>query len=477
MQMVKKLSTRWLFLMIGILLIFMPYKSYGNNMLESVYIGEAEPSEDYFIYGDMYYPLYKVKGYPFISLETFKALQWHIQEEEGIYYIMPNEVLPNNANLQENLGEVKNVLNGSAYMAKAPVYCGNIRSYALVSHGQLLLPVEVLNGVYCLRYSDGSYWLEQDFQNELNLLQMSEIGILNQSDHVLQLRLIHLYWNGKSFDQVKEELLLEVGEEKKWTQNEDLETYYITTVVEEINEWSILEATKGMYGQQNEVVFKQYSDSIYLKQLQALFPRCYIKGQMNYSVGPLQEKQTVEIFRSEKHYYYVVKDEKGHKYQVPHGSVRIIGEQGGARWKVSEQAIEDFATLNHIESPTDYLIWTDLCRQRTYVLKKDGEKWKLQKNFVSSTGKANNPTPAGLYQVQYSIPYIGIQKGYRCKYALVFFRDYMFHSILFDKTGQYIKSGQYELGSKASHGCVRLSEKDSEWLYKHIPVKTTVWIR
>ena len=54
---------------------------------------------------------------------------------------------------------------------------------------------------------------------------------------------------------------------------------------------------------------------------------------------------------------------------------------------------------------------------------------------------------------------------------------YMYHSILFDKSGKYIKSGQYELGSKASHGCVRLSEKDSAWLYTHIPVNTTVWIR
>ena len=111
------------------------------------------------------------------------------------------------------------------------------------------------------------------------------------------------------------------------------------------------------------------------------------------------------------------------------------------------------------------------------MLKKQEERWQLEKRFICSTGKNINPTPQGIYEVQYTIPFIGMDKGYRCKNALVFYRDYMFHSILFDKTGTYIKSGQYDLGRKVSHGCVRLSEEDSLWLYQHIPVGSTVWIR
>ena len=75
------------------------------------------------------------------------------------------------------------------------------------------------------------------------------------------------------------------------------------------------------------------------------------------------------------------------------------------------------------------------------------------------------------------MPYFGLEKNFRCKNALVFFRNYMYHSILFDKSGTYIKSGQYDLGRRVSHGCIRLAEKDSAWLYQHIPVGTTVWIR
>lgn len=257
----------------------------------------------------------------------------------------------------------------------------------------------------------------------------------------------------------------------------DSKKVYITTVIEEINEWEVPEAEEGCYGQRETAIFKQYSESIYLNKLKTIFPSCVIEGQMLHAVGPLKEKEIVEVLRSEKHYYLLIKDEKGNQYQVPYNSVKIIGEKG-ARWgRATKTQIEDFATLSHVESATNYLLWTDLYRQRTYVLIKDKGRWKLEKEFICSTGKINNPTPTGFYEVQYMIPYIGVQKGYRCKYALVFFRDYMYHSVLFDKSGQYIKSGQYELGSKASHGCVRLTEKDSEWLYTHIPVKTKVWIR
>lgn len=51
----------------------------------------------------------------------------------------------------------------------------------------------------------------------------------------------------------------------------------------------------------------------------------------------------------------------------------------------------------------------------------------------------------------------------------------MYHSVLFDKSGTYVIKSQ--LGMQASSGCIRLSEKDSKWLYDYIPVGTTVWIQ
>ena len=447
-----------------------PRRIYAQNNFEVVYIGEVEQTNETYRHKENSYPLYKVKSQIFIAVDMLQNIGFQINEDEGIYYIQS----------LEPLAEVKwqhVPIEGSAYMAQYPIYCGNIRSYALKVNDRYLMPIEALQALGRLKYNHHVYWLEEDFQNELQLLTLNEEGIENNAEHIMKLVCKHIYWNGKAYEVIEEEIFLEVGEKKAWQLPNETKKVYVTTLVEEINEWKALEQLKISYGEQKESIFKAYSDAIYLRKLTTIFPPCIVEGQMKYAIGPLKEKEVVEVCRSEKRYYFSVKNQQGNKYQVPYQSVHVIGEKGARLPKVSKEAIEDFATLSGIQSATDYLIWTDLYRQRTYVLKKEMDKWHLEQSFICSTGKLNNPTPAGFYEVQYMIPYIGVQKGYRCKYALVFFRDYMYHSILFDKTGKYIKSGQYELGSKASHGCIRLSEKDSEWLYKHIPVKTTVWIR
>ncbi|MBE6022304.1 MAG: L,D-transpeptidase [Cellulosilyticum sp.] len=468
--MVKKIGIGWFIWLIGLFIISIPYPSYAIDRFEKVYIGQVESMQEVYKKQEVEYPLYQIKGQTFIAIKDLEAAGFKVRQEGGIPYIEDSDEMP-------VAPETITPITGSAYMAPFPVYCSNIRSYALNVADNTLIPIDGLKAMDQLKYSEGIFYLEKDFQDALKHIKIDEVGIKNLTDHIVKLKCQSLYWNGTEFERIEIDILLEAGENKEWDRSIDEKKLYVTTLIEEVNEWQIREAYTGSYGQENTRIFKQYSESIYLRELTMKFPPCIIEGQMKHAVGPFKEKDIVEIWRSEKRYYFSVKDYEGNKYQVPFESVHIIGEKGARIGKVSSQEIEDFATLSHVQSATDYLIWTDLYRQRTYVLKREGEKWQLEKSFICSTGKLVNPTPTGFYEVQYMIPYIGEQKGYRCKYALVFFRDYMYHSILFDKTGKYIKSGQYELGRKASHGCIRLSEKDSQWLYTHIPVKTTIWIR
>lgn len=468
MKMVKRISIKWKHWIIGMICLLIPYVCYAQSQFEKVYIDEVQKGEEILINKEDSYPLYHVKGQIYIPLSVLKNVGFRIRQQGNITYIDVDEAT------NENQGEHIE-LSGKVYMAKYPVYCGSIRSYALEVQDDLLIPFYALEALCSIKCSDNSYWFEENFLDAHKLLKMDEQGIENQTDHIMKLSCIHLYWNGEACEQSHETFILEAGERRAWQLV--AEPLYITTWVTQVNEWVIPEADKNTYGQCAEDIFKQYSESIYLGQLTKVFPEYCIEAQMLYPVGTLKEKEIVEVCRSEKRHYFWIKTKKGDKLQVPYGSIRIIGEKGARLTKVTPKEIEDFATLSHIGSPTGYLLWTDIYRQRTYVLKKEGNVWKLEQSFVCSTGKLNNPTPTGFYEVQYSIPYIGVEKGYRCKYALVFFRDYMYHSILFDRSGKYIKSGQYELGSKASHGCIRLSEKDSAWLYEHIPVKTTVWVR
>ena len=442
----------------------------AKNNFESVVIGTVEVGKEVFIYNQKSYPLYQVKGQLYVPISNLQQMSVRLENKDGILY------LDLDLEKQEEIEVVSIPIEGeTAMMSKLPVYCGNMRSYALMVKEEVLIPLNALKALWNIKYDEGAYWQASYLQNELQLVEIDEQGIENLTDHLMPIKCIHLYWNGKDYERIEEYLLLEANERKSWIINVDKQ--YITTVISEINELPVLELDDTYYGQSHLSTFRQYSQSIRLNQLERLFPQQVILAQMKYNIGPFKEKDIVELCRSEKHAYFWVKDETGHKYQVPYGSVRIIGEKGATLNKVTSDDIAEFATLSQIESPTDFLLWTDLYRQRTYVLRKEGAQWQFEKSFICSTGKNNNPTPTGFYEVQYMIPYIGVDKGYRCKYALVFFRDYMYHSILFDKSGQYVKSGQYELGSKASHGCVRLSEKDSAWLYKHIPVKTMVWIR
>ena len=51
----------------------------------------------------------------------------------------------------------------------------------------------------------------------------------------------------------------------------------------------------------------------------------------------------------------------------------------------------------------------------------------------------------------------------------------MFHSVLYSqKGGKVTQSSVNHLGSRASHGCVRLSVEDAKWIWNNCPANTTV---
>lgn len=98
--------------------------------------------------------------------------------------------------------------------------------------------------------------------------------------------------------------------------------------------------------------------------------------------------------------------------------------------------------------------------------------------IIVSTGKSNTPTPNGTFYTQNKGPFFSV--GYAsAKYFTSFkgWGKYMFHSILFDSKGkQVIASAAEKLGTKASHGCIRMPIHDAYWIYRNIPQGTKVII-
>ncbi len=142
--------------------------------------------------------------------------------------------------------------------------------------------------------------------------------------------------------------------------------------------------------------------------------------------------------------------------------------------RLSADEIEGYAIDMRFKSDTDYFVWVDIARQRTYVLKYD-EKGvlRLEKDIVCATGKNESPTTRGYFTISdRGESFYNARLGSGAKYWVRFNGSYLFHSIALNEDGS-VKDNT--LGVRRSDGCVRMSMEDIKWFYDNIPRGT--WVR
>jgi lipoprotein-anchoring transpeptidase ErfK/SrfK len=129
-----------------------------------------------------------------------------------------------------------------------------------------------------------------------------------------------------------------------------------------------------------------------------------------------------------------------------------------------------------VKASSTYKIKVSNAKQTVTVLDSNNQ---VVKSFICSTGLdgADTETPLGTYTVAergesfFSQTY---QQG--AYYWTQFYGDYLFHSVPFDKNRVIETAEAAKLGTKASHGCVRLTIENAKWIYDNIPRGTTVVI-
>lgn len=97
--------------------------------------------------------------------------------------------------------------------------------------------------------------------------------------------------------------------------------------------------------------------------------------------------------------------------------------------------------------------------------------------FSCSTGKSGSDTPSGTFTISdrgKSFYNPDVQEG--AYYWTRFKGAFLFHSLPFDSKEDMIPSEAEKLGTKASHGCVRLTLENAKWIYDNIPEGTKVII-
>lgn len=204
---------------------------------------------------------------------------------------------------------------------------------------------------------------------------------------------------------------------------------------------------------------------------------CALRSEPNYLAHTpvhLKKGTPVEVLadRSES-WYFVESADTGASGWLPAKSLSIREDATPVLPEMTAKDVEAFADIMNFPTVSGFFVWTDIARQKTHVLKKDGS-FTLIKTLKCSTGKFTSPTTRGFFTINGRG---GWFYSKRLKsggmYWVRFNGSYLFHSYAMDKN-KNVTDGV--LGERRSSGCVRLCTEDARWIYKNIPDGTSVLI-
>jgi lipoprotein-anchoring transpeptidase ErfK/SrfK len=107
---------------------------------------------------------------------------------------------------------------------------------------------------------------------------------------------------------------------------------------------------------------------------------------------------------------------------------------------------------------------------------------RLVREMITSSGldtTVDNTTPRGSFVIENRGPWFYNSKYKEgAKYWISFknWGEYLFHSVTMDASQRIIPEEAEKLGTKASHGCLRLSVEDAKWMFDHIRPGTKVHV-
>ena len=211
--------------------------------------------------------------------------------------------------------------------------------------------------------------------------------------------------------------------------------------------------------------------------VERFFPSYIYEGILKQDAEGLVSGTHVRLYEAESEKYYLVGGSKGARVRVPWEVIEPIPKNEPVLPSVDADKIALYAG-EHLSSKTDYILWVDLSRIRLYVLEYADEGWQVIRSLPCTVGDAAHPTPSGRFEISYKCASIGKESLYLCRYALCFYggKNNIFRRAhTFDWGGSEIIDGR--MGMRISHGCVRLRQEDSRWLYESIPIGSTVFIR
>ena len=218
----------------------------------------------------------------------------------------------------------------------------------------------------------------------------------------------------------------------------------------------------------------QKTQEISADAVELLFPAYRPTGVTLKALCGIPCGTVLELLSAESGVSYTVSFE-GREVTLPRSAIAPLPQKAPPLPTVGAREICLAAAAVAPESETPYLLWTDLWRLETYLLRREGGAWQLLRRIPCSAGDLLHPTPRGIFSVGAHRLSLGGGEGYLTVYALHICGDYLYHSVLLTPEGNDLSDGR--LGERISHGCIRHSVEDSRYLYRTVPDGTAVLIR
>lgn len=422
-------------------------------MSKTIRIGRIKASSEVVQIKDAALPIYECMEKQYVAVNDLKQLGAHVTWNPNTKVTLIYDFAQPAKN---NITFEKLEEGATAYLGRGLTYINYQEIPSIFVGNKTLIPVEWLSLI-----EKDSSWVRY------NYIQEVDIGGIN------------IWYDGEKY---VEEIFscdrLEPDEylyHKNSNENNDVNSEYtyvgfiITTLNGEIN--NDVDSQKSWL---QDPIYYTINIEPESPLLEELFPPNIIQGTIKYNTSGFIKGEVIEVARADSGIAYYVFNQNRSIVKIPWNSVSII-KTPTTMEKAPVEQIEQYINGKDFESKTNYLVWTDLYRQRTYVFQGNKNNWKLLKDMPSSTGRDITPTPKGEFTLTRRVPSFG--KGYMAKNAVAFIgTEYLYHSVLYDATGKYLLEGRGILGQKASQGCIRFSPEDSVWFYRTMPLGTKVYI-
>ena len=170
-----------------------------------------------------------------------------------------------------------------------------------------------------------------------------------------------------------------------------------------------------------------------------------------------------------------------------HNALTVDGIAGKETWDMifnNDLVADAFATPKPtpVPTPIPYAITVDVRNQVATVYGRDeqGQYTNVVRQMICSTGTKANPSDLGDWTLNGSTARWAYfpKWGSNAQYWTRINKSIAFHSVIYNSTNtmDLATGSYYALGSRASHGCIRLLVNDAKWVYENVGKGTVVTI-